>query len=102
MQQLTEERAMLAALFHPIEKYAASGERIRPLSPNEVHSIDSVFGPIRDGNGRVLQPLRFQELNPFRPGTRLRNWLMMTIPLQCGHRRGEFDSTIYLGQRIRG
>jgi len=93
VQQMNEERAMLAAFFRPIASYAASAERIQPLPPGGVEAIDSVFGPMRDKDHRVVQPLRFHERNPFRPGTRLRNWLMMTIPLQCGHRRGELLKT---------
>ncbi|MGA1981114.1 MAG: site-specific integrase [Acidobacteriaceae bacterium] len=93
IQQMEEERAMLAALFRPIASHAVSAERIQPLPPGGFEAIDSVFGPVRDNDHRVVQPLRFHERNPFRPGTRLRNWLMMTIPLQCGHRRGELLKT---------
>jgi integrase len=93
IQQVGEERAMLAALFRPIASYAVSAERIQPLPPCGVEAIDSIFGPVRDKDHRVVQPLRFHERNPFRPGTRLRNWLMMTMALQCGHRRGELLKT---------
>jgi integrase len=88
-QQMTEERAMLAAFFRPIERYAVSSERIRPLLPTEVDAIDSLAGPVRDEDGRLVLPLSFHGRNPFRPGTRLRNWLMVAMALQCGHRRGE-------------
>ncbi len=47
-QQLTEERTKLTALFHPIEKYTVSSERIRPLLPNELDAIDTIIGPVRD------------------------------------------------------
>jgi integrase len=61
--------------------------------PTEVAAIGSIVGPVRDENGRIVLPLKFYERNPFRPGTRLRNWLMMTMALQCGHRRGELLKT---------
>jgi integrase len=93
IQQLAEERAMLMAIFHPLERYAQRAERIRPLLPNEVEEIDSLFGPVRNEEGRIVLPLRFHDPNPFRPDTRLRNWLMVAISLQCGHRRGELLKT---------
>ena len=93
VQQLMEECAMLAALFRPIERYAASAERIRPLLPSEIHSYDSIFGPVRDENRRLVLPLSFHDGNPFRSGTRLRNWVMVEMALQCGHRRGELLKT---------
>ena len=34
-------------------------------------------------------PLQFSAGNPFRVETRLRNWLMYAIAIQCGLRRGE-------------
>jgi hypothetical protein len=42
IQQFAEERAMLMAIFHPLERYALCAERIRPLLPNEVEGIDSL------------------------------------------------------------
>ena len=73
IQQLAEERAMLMAIFHPLERYAQRAERIRPLLPNEVEGIDSLFGLVRNEEGRIVLPLRFHNPNPFRPDTRLRN-----------------------------
>jgi integrase len=93
MQQLAEERAMLSAMFRPLERYTASVERIRPLSQQEVDEVDRLFGPVRDEERRIILPVRFAAHNPFRPGTRLRNWLMMAISMQCGHRRGELLKT---------
>lgn len=89
IRRLAEEREMLVALFRPLERYASSSERIRPLRPEEVSQIDSLFGPVRNADGRIILPLRFHDNNPFRQETRLRNWLMVAISYQCGLRRGE-------------
>ncbi len=93
IQQTAEERGMLTALFRPLERYSASGERIQPLLPSEVNAIETLFGPVRDENHRISLPLRFDDHNPFHPKTRLRNWLMMAMSHQCGHRRGELLKT---------
>lgn len=72
-----------------MERFASASERILPLSDHELHQIISLIGPLRDEAGRITLPVAFAEHNPFRLGSRLRNWLMVAISRQCGHRRGE-------------
>jgi integrase len=91
--QLAEEHAMVSTLFQPLGRLAARSQRIRPLLPNELERIDALCGPVRNQEGRIILPCRFHGHNPFRPETRLRNWLMVTLALQCGHRRGELLKT---------
>jgi integrase len=88
-QQIVRERAMLIEMFRPIARCTGSAQRIPPLSKQQLDRINAVMGPNRDSSGRVQLPLSFNEQNPFRPPSRLRNWLMYAIGYQCGLRRGE-------------
>lgn len=45
--------------------------------------------PAVGDDGSLIVPLQFPASNPFRIETRLRNWLMYGIAIQCGLRRGE-------------
>jgi hypothetical protein len=47
---------MLDALFRPLEHYRSSSERIRPLQPDEVSRIHTMFGPVRNTEGRLVHP----------------------------------------------
>jgi integrase len=93
LQQVAQERAMLDTLFRPLERYAAASERIQPLTPVEFKSIRTIFGPVTDQNGAIVVPIQFHQQNPFRPASRLRNWLMISTARECGHRRGELLKT---------
>ena len=51
--------------------------------------VDGLIGPRREYHGSLIVPIQFAVANPFRIETRLRNWLMYAIAIQCGLRRGE-------------
>jgi integrase len=76
-------------MFRPIVGYTGMARRIPPLSKEHLDRINAVIGPNRDSSGRLELPLSFSDQNPFRPPSRLRNWLMYAIAHQCGLRRGE-------------
>jgi integrase len=88
-KQIAEERAMLIEMFRPFARYTGAAQRIAPLSQSDLGRIKQVIGPHRHIDGRLVLPLGFDEQNPFRLGSRLRNWLMCAIAYQCGLRRGE-------------
>jgi integrase len=88
-QQIARERAALIEMFRPIASYTGAAQRIPPLLKQQLDKINAVIGPNRDSSGRLELPLSFNEQNPFRPPSRLRNWLMYAIAYQCGLRRGE-------------
>jgi len=54
-----------------------------------VARVERLIGPQRKEDGTLKVPLQFIGANPFRAETRLRNWLMYGIAIQCGLRRGE-------------
>jgi integrase len=85
---LVEEQSMLTEVFRRLIRNAGSPDRIPPVSDPGIARINEVFGPCRE-DGRLILPLSFDSKNPFRPPSRLRNWLMYTIAHQCGLRRGE-------------
>lgn len=89
VQQIAEERRLLVEVFRPIVRYSGASQRIPVLSDAHVDRINALIGPDRDEGGRLVVPLTFNEQNPFRPPSRLRNWLMLVIAYQCGLRRGE-------------
>lgn len=76
-------------VFRPFAGTAVAGNRIRPVTSEELTRIWSIFGPVRDAQGQILLPIRFSFDNPFRPASMLRNWIMMSFADQCGPRRGE-------------
>ncbi len=82
-------RACLDEAFHAITRQSGGSHRIRPLTEEEVTRVDRLIGPLRKDDGCLIVPLRFSDANPFRVETRLRNWLMYAIAIQCGLRRGE-------------
>jgi integrase len=88
-QQIARERAALIEMFRPIASYTGAAQRIPPLWKQQLDKINAVIGPNRDSSGRLELPLSFNERNPFRPPSRLRNWLMYAIAYQCGLRLGE-------------
>lgn len=85
---LLQQRTMVAELFRRLIRNAGSPDRIPPVSIVGIARINEVFGPHREDN-RLVLPLSFKSQNPFRPSSRLRNWLMYSIAHQCGLRRGE-------------
>lgn len=76
-------------VFRPFAGTAVAGNRIRPVTSEELTRIWSIFGPVRDAQGQILLPIRFSSGNPFRPASMLRNWIMMSLAKQDGLRRGE-------------
>lgn len=87
--EIRYRRACLEETFHAVTRQSGASQRIRPLTDNEVMRIDRLIGPRRKGDGSIIVPLQFSPENPFRIETRLRNWLMYGIAIQCGLRRGE-------------
>jgi integrase len=87
--EIRYQRACLDEAFHAATRQTGASQRIRPLTDNEVTRIDRLIGPRRKDDGCLIVPLQFPPENPFRMETRLRNWLMYGIAIQCGLRRGE-------------
>ncbi len=87
--EIRYRRACLDEAFHPITRQSGGSRRIRPLTEEEVTRVDGLIGPRRKGDGGLIVPLQFAAANPFRIETRLRNWLMYAMAIQCGLRRGE-------------
>lgn len=87
--EIRHRRACLDEAFHAITRQSGGSRRIRPLTEEEVTRVDRLIGPRRKEDGSLIVPLQFAAANPFRTETRLRNWLMYAIAIQCGLRRGE-------------
>lgn len=87
--EIRHRRACLDEAFHAITRQSGGSRRTRPLTEEEVTRVDGLIGPRRKEDGSVIVPLQFGAANPFRIETRLRNWLMYAIAIQCGLRRGE-------------
>lgn len=87
--QIRCQRACLDEAFHAVTRQSGDSQRIQPLTVEELARIDGLVGPLRAANGGLILPLQFATANPFRNETRLRNWLMYGIAIQCGLRRGE-------------
>ena len=89
IEEIRYRRNCLDEAFRLATRQTGTSERIRPLTVEEVCEIDRVIGPCRKADGKLALPLQFPSRNPFRLGTRLRNWLMYGMAIQCGLRRGE-------------
>ena len=87
--EIRYRRACLDEAFHAITRQSGGSRRIRPLTEEEATRVDRLIGPRRKDDGSLTVPLQFADSNPFRMETRLRNWLMYAIAIQCGLRRGE-------------
>jgi integrase len=87
--EIRYRRACLDEAFHAITRQSGGSNRIRPLTEEEETRVDRLIGPLRKDDGGLIMPLQFAAANPFRAETRLRNWLMYAIAIQCGLRRGE-------------
>lgn len=87
--QIRYQRACLDEAFHAVTRQSGHSQRIQPLTGEEVTRIDRLIGPLRAADSSLMLPLQFAAVNPFRTETRLRNWLMYGIAVQCGLRRGE-------------
>jgi integrase len=87
--EIRYRRACLDETFHPVTRQTGTSRRIRPLTDEEVTRVDRLIGPRRKDDDSLIFPLQFTGANPFRVETRLRNWLMYGIAIQCGLRRGE-------------
>lgn len=87
--EIRYRRACLDEAFHAVTRQSGASRRIRPLTEEEVARVDRLVGPRRKDDGCLIVPLQFPASNPFRSETRLRNWLMYGIAIQCGLRRGE-------------
>jgi integrase len=87
--EIRYRRACLDEAFHAVTRQSGGSRRIRPLTDEEVTHVERLIGPRRKEDGSLIVPLQFPASNPFRSDTRLRNWLMCRIAIQCGLRRGE-------------
>ncbi len=87
--EIRYRRACLDEVFHAVTRQSGASRRIRPLTDEEVAHVERLIGPRRKDDGSLIVPLQFPASNPFRIETRLRNWLMCRIAIQCGLRRGE-------------
>jgi integrase len=87
--EIRYRRACLDEALHAITRQSGGSRRIRPLTEEEATRVDRLIGPRRKDDGSLTVPLQFADANPFRVDTRLRNWLMYAIAIQCGLRRGE-------------
>jgi len=87
--QIRYQRLCLDEVFHAATRQSGTSGRIRPLTAEEVARVDRLIGPHRKEDGNLKLPLQFVTANPFRAATRLRNWLLYGIAIQCGLRRGE-------------
>lgn len=76
-------------ILGPLAGMKSSSQRYDPLAAEQVEKVEALIAPLFDDNGRTYKPLRWSDANPFWAETRLRNWLMWCIALDCGLRRGE-------------
>ena len=82
--ELAQERAWLTYLFRSLRMRHQNGQRIQPLTGEEIASIRAAIGPQRSG-ATEWQFCHSQ----FTTQTALRNWLMFETALELGLRRGE-------------
>lgn len=79
----------LRLTFADLRAFRSRGKRIEPLSADEDLELSELIGPVRRDDGRYETPLRFAHRNPWRPTTRLRNWIGFQLSRELGLRRGE-------------
>ncbi len=72
-----------------LRAFRARGKRIQPLTAEEDAALSELIDPVTREDGRYETPLRFPEQNPWKPSTRLRNWIGVRLSREIGLRRGE-------------
>ncbi len=81
--------AQIDAVLGPIAAERRVAVRPRILPDEERIEIEQRIGPVRDTHGRVRLPLMWHPQNPFKPNTRLRNFLLWCLALDLGLRLSE-------------
>ena len=77
------------AVLGPLARHAGVGQPGTPIDADVATRIDAMIAPLQREDGRWQMPLTWGQENPFRPATRLRNWLLWSIARDCGLRIGE-------------
>lgn len=88
-EDLVLYREQLAHAFADTRAGRSRGQRKQPLTPEQDLALASLIGPVKRRDGKYEAPLRFQEANPWKPHTRLRNWIGYQLSRELGLRRGE-------------
>ena len=81
--------AGLEFVFRPIRGGSQYSIRRRPLSMAEIRLAESLLAPRSDALGRILEPVRWHDANPFKGPSRTRNWLLWLLGIDAGLRMGE-------------
>ncbi len=81
--------AAIGGVLGPLAEEVGHGrDRIAPENAILEH-LEELLRPRLDATGRFVQPLSWHSENPFRPESRVRNWLMWCLARDCGLRIGE-------------
>jgi len=88
-EELIHYGQRLNGVLRPLRAFRGRGQRIPPLTTDLDVALEELIGPIRGTDGRYLVPLRFQDTNPWKPSTQLRNWIAYRLGRELGLRRGE-------------
>jgi integrase len=79
----------LAHTFKDLRRHRSRGNRIEPLEADADVALEERISPRKKSNGQFEHPYRFEEACPWKPGTRLRNWIGYRFGRELGLRRGE-------------
>lgn len=88
-EELIHYGQRLNGILGPLRAFRGRGQRIPPLTADMDAALEELIGPIKGADGRYQVPLRFQDANPWKPSTRLRNWIAYRLGRELGLRRGE-------------
>jgi integrase len=75
--------------FSSLRAFRSRGQRKEPLDSDQEVALEHLIGPERRHDGKYALPLRFRDSNPWKPHTRLRNWIGYRFARELGLRRGE-------------
>jgi integrase len=75
--------------FSSLRAFRSRGQRKEPLDSDQEVALERLIGPERRHDGKYALPLRFSDSNPWKPHTRLRNWIGYRFARELGLRRGE-------------
>lgn len=79
----------LDVILGPLANRAGQGGERQAPTMALLDLMEERIRPVQDEEGRFRVPLQWKQDNPFKPATRLRNWLMWQIARDCGPRIGE-------------
>lgn len=75
--------------FKDLIRFQSQSNRIEPLDADDDVALEDLTGPRKKPNNRFEHPYRFDDDSPWKPQTRLRNWIGYSLGRELGMRRGE-------------